>query len=70
MLLFIAAKMFTTGRIIFSLLFIVTFCTILFFSYKKDALNNKTHYKNGALQVAIILVILILFLAISKYFIK
>jgi len=70
MLTIIAAKMFTTGRIVFASLFVIAFVAVMIFSYKKDASNNKIHYKNGALQVAIILVVLIILLGLSKYFIK
>ncbi len=66
----IAAKMFTTGRIIFASLFIIAFTGLMIFSYKKDAKNNKKHYQNGALYVAIGIVAVIALLFLSKYLIK
>ena len=69
-MLILAGKMFTTGRIIFSLLFVIAFVTYMIISYKKDATNNKKYYKNGAVQVALILIILIILLGLSKFLIK
>jgi len=69
-MLVLAGKMFTTGRIIFSLVFIIAFVAVMVLSYKKDASNNKIHYKNGAIQVAIILVVLILLLLLTKIFLR
>ena len=69
-MLIIAGKMFTTGRIVFSCLFIVAFVAFMIFSYKKDAKNNKTHYKNGATTVAIGIVMVIGLLFLSKFLIN
>jgi len=69
-MLIIAGKMFTTGRIIFSCLFIVAFVIFMIFSYKKDAKNNKTHYKNGAITVGIGILTVISLLFLSKYLIN
>ncbi|MCF2873591.1 MULTISPECIES: hypothetical protein [Tenacibaculum] len=66
----IAAKMFTTGRIIFASLFVIAFVALMIFSYKKDAKNNKKHYQNGALYVAIGIITVIALLFLSKYLIK
>ncbi len=45
--------MFTTGRIIFAIIFIITFIIFMVFSYRKDAKNHKDYYKNTAKKVAI-----------------
>ena len=66
----IAAKMFTTGRIIFASLFVIVFVALMVISYKKDAKNNKTHYQNGALYVAIGILVVIGLLFLSKFLIK
>ena len=70
MFILIAAKMFTTGRIIFASLFVIAFIILMYFSYKKDAKNNKKHYQNGALYVAIGLVVVIALLFLSKLLTK
>jgi len=70
MLIIIAGKMFTTGRIIFSSLFIIAFIAFMIFSYKKDVNNNKTHYKNGATHVAIGILVVIGLLFLSKFLIN
>lgn len=61
---------FTTGRIIFSCVFIVVFIIAMFYSYIKDAKNNKKYYENAALFVAISIVTAIALLFLSKYLIK
>lgn len=69
-MLIIAAKMFTTGRIIFASGFIIAFVSFMIFSYIKDAKNNRIHYKNAATYVAIVLLVLLGLLFLSKYLIK
>ncbi len=66
MSLLIALKMFTTGRIIFASLFFIAFVILMVISYKKDAKNNKKHYQNAALYVAIGLAVTIALLFLSK----
>ncbi|WP_253269471.1 hypothetical protein [Tenacibaculum mesophilum] len=70
MFILIAAKMFTTGRIIFASLFVIVFILLMYFSYKKDAKNNKKHYQNGALYVAIAIAVVIALLFLSKLLTK
>jgi len=70
MFILIAAKMFTTGRIIFASFFVVAFILGMLFSYKKDAKNNKKHYQNAALYVAIGIITVIGLLFLSKFLIK
>lgn len=62
--------MFTTGRIIFALLFVLAFVTYMVISYRKDAKNHQKYYKNAALYVAIALVVTIILLVASKYVFK
>ncbi|CAM1352952.1 MULTISPECIES: hypothetical protein [Tenacibaculum] len=66
MFILIAAKMFTTGRIIFASLFVIAFIILMFFSYKKDAKNNKKYYQNAAIYVAIGIAVVIALLFLSK----
>ena len=47
--------MFTTGRIIFAVIFIIAFIIFMVISYKKDAKNHEAYYKNAAKKVAIYL---------------
>ncbi|WP_408024454.1 hypothetical protein [Tenacibaculum sediminilitoris] len=70
MFILIAAKMFTTGRIIFASLFVIAFIILMFFSYKKDAKNNKKHYQNAAIYVAIGIAVVIALLFLSKLLTK
>lgn len=45
--------MFTTGRIIFIAFFVIAFVILMIISYKKDAKNHQSYYKNTAKKVAI-----------------
>lgn len=70
MLLLLAGKMFTTGRIVFSVLFVIAFVLVMVFSYKKDAKNNEKYYKNTAMYVAVGIVLVIGLLFLAKFLIK
>jgi hypothetical protein len=45
--------MFTTGRIIFAIIFIISFVIFMVISYKKDSKNHQVYYKDAAIKVAI-----------------
>ena len=45
--------MFTTGRIIFAIIFIIAFIIFMVISYKKDSKNHQVYYKDAAIKVAI-----------------
>ena len=51
MSLLIAGKMFTTGRIVFMVFFIIAFIAMMIYSYRKDIKNHKRYYKNAAKKV-------------------
>jgi len=58
--------MFTTGKIIFALSFIVIFVVALVWSYKKDSFSTKIHYKGASKTlIFIVLVFLALFLFVK-----
>ena len=60
--------MFTTGRIIFGVLFLIGFIFLMVWSYKNDAGNHKVFYKNSAKKVAIYGTLLILVFVIIRFF--
>ena len=45
--------MFTKGRIIFAIIFIIAFVIFMVISYKKDSKNHQVYYKDAAVKVAI-----------------
>ena len=45
--------MFTTGRIIFAIIFIIAFIIFMVISYKKDSKNHQVYYKDASIKVAI-----------------
>ena len=45
--------MFTKGRIIFAIIFIIAFVIFMVISYKKDSKNHEAYYKDAAKKVAI-----------------
>jgi len=60
--------MFTTGRIIFGVLFLIAFIFLMLWSYKNDAGNHKTFYKDSAKKVAIYgTLLIVVFLAIRFF---
>lgn len=58
--------MFTTGRIIFVVFFILVFVVGLMWSYRKEAKLNKLHYRNTYK----VLIALILFLILQFIIVK
>lgn len=70
MLTVIASKMFTPGRIAFTIFFIIAFVSLMIFSYKKDAINNKKYYNNAGWYVALGIFITIILLFLSKFITK
>ena len=45
--------MFTKGRIIFAIIFIIAFVIFMVISYKKDSKNHQVYYNDAAKKVAI-----------------
>lgn len=45
--------MFTTGRLIFIAFFVIAFVILMVISYKGDAKNHQSYYKNSAKKVAL-----------------
>ena len=45
--------MFTKGRIIFAIIFIIAFVIFMVISYKKYSKNHQAYYKDAAKKVAI-----------------
>ena len=57
--------MFTKGRIIFAIIFIIAFVIFMVISYKKDSKNHQVYYKDAAIKVAIYgTIAIIIFLAL------
>lgn len=59
--------MFTTGQIIFGILFAITFIIIMIFSYKKDTKLHSKYYK-GSIWVLIAFIAFLLMIVGIKYF--
>lgn len=59
--------MFTPGRIIFAVLFVVAFITFMIISYKRDAKNHKTYYQNASKKVLIYGIIAIIVFVGLRY---
>jgi len=55
-------KMFSTGQLIFALLFVIVFTTIIIFSYRKDKVEQPNYFKGSSkVLVAIAVVVILLF---------
>ena len=59
--------MFTTGKIIFAVCFLITFVLFMIWSYKKDAKNHKKYYKNAAIKVAFYSTIIIVLFILIRF---
>jgi hypothetical protein len=53
--------MFTTGEIVFAVSFFVVFVVVMLWSYKKDSISDKIHFK-GASKTLLIIILVFLFL--------
>ncbi len=61
--------MFSTGQVIFAVLFAVSFIAIIFLSYKKDKKLHSKNYK-GVKWVVLLFIIFIAILFFLKYFLN
>lgn len=61
--------MFSTGQIIFAVVFILLFTLIMIFSYRKDKELHAKNYR-GVKWVGIVFVIFVIFLFAIKYILK
>ncbi len=59
--------MFTTGRIIFAISFIVLFIGLMIYSYRKDAKNHQKYYKNAGIKALIWSVLVITAFLLFRY---
>ena len=58
--------MFTTGKIIFAASFFVVFLVAMFWSYKKDSVTNKIHFKGASKILIVTCIVLSILLLIVK----
>ena len=59
--------MFTQGQLVFAVFFLITFLSIIVYSYRKDIRSHKVHYK-GSLKILLIFVMSLIGLYLIKYF--
>jgi len=57
--------MFTTGQLIFAIIFLLSFVLLMIWSYRKDLKSNKYYYKNVWVIGLAVLVIIALFTIIT-----
>ena len=58
--------MFSTGQIVFGILFAIAFIIVIFFMYKKDRKLHKRYYK-GVVWILIAFIAFIAFIAAIKF---
>ena len=61
--------MFSTGQLIFAVLFFIAFVVIISLSYRKDKKLHKKNYK-GVIWILISFIAFVIILFIIKYFLK
>ena len=59
--------MFSTGQLIFAILFVIGFATMLIISYQKDRSNQQDYFK-GSYKILISFILAIFILFLIKYF--
>lgn len=59
--------MFTTGRIVFSVIFITAFVVFLIWAYVKDARLQRKYYKGTGYVLLILVIIWLIFYAFVKF---
>ena len=59
--------MFTTGQLVFSIIFIVAFVTVMIVSYRRDKPTHKKHFKGSVWILAGFIVFVLLLLAVKLY---
>lgn len=58
--------MFTTGRLIFTISFLIVFIVVIAYSYRKDLKVNRMHFKGNVwILVTIVLIFSTLFLLVK-----
>ena len=61
-------SMFSTGQLVFALLFVVAFTSIIVLMYRKDAKGHKIHY-SGSYKILIGFILAIVALFLIKVFV-
>jgi hypothetical protein len=61
--------MFSTGQLIFTVLFIIAFATVIWFTYRRDGKLHAKNYK-GVKWVALTFLFFIIALFVLKYLLK
>lgn len=57
--------MFSSGQKLFALFFVVTFATVMVWTYRKDMKLHKIHYKNTYVIILSIIAVIALFTLIT-----
>lgn len=61
--------MFTTGQLVFAVLFFIVFVIVMIYSYRGDKKLHKKYYK-GSLWILVGFIVFILFLLFVKTYLK
>lgn len=59
--------MFTTGRIVFSVIFLTAFAVFLIWAYVKDARLQRKYYKGTGYVLLVLVIIWLVFYAFVKF---
>ena len=60
--------MFTPGKIVFAISFLIAFIFFMIWSYRKDAANHKNHYQGSAKKLAFYASIVIFLFVVIRFF--
>ncbi len=59
--------MFSQGQLLFAVFFLITFLSIIIYSYRKDLKSHKLHYK-GSIKILMVFIMSLVGLYLIKYF--
>ena len=62
--------MFSTGQLIFAILFVIAFVTVMYISYKKDRPLHRKHYKGIVWKILVGFLIFVALMLFAKWFFK
>ena len=59
--------MFSNGQLLFAVFFVIAFCGIIIFTYRKDFKGHQIHYR-GSFKILLTFITAIIILFFIKYF--
>jgi len=62
--------MFSTGQLIFAVIFVIAFITVMYLSYKKDRALHRKHYRGIVWKILVGFLVFVGLMVLAKWFFK